>query len=130
MVHGRFCTPNRAVRRQNQCRSAQTAGYVNSSVTLAADLLLQKLSQVKFIFMGKLFSPSELSLPPIIQLEPENLKRMFVGLGSNGQVIGFGIITGITQGRIVVQTDLDSFDSIYLSNIKLSRDRAIDIRTV
>ena len=105
-------------------RLCQFLRYIGSG-SFAAEL-----SQVKFIFMGKLFSPSELSRLPIIQLEPENLKRMFVGLGSNGQVIGFGIITGITQDRIVVQTDLDSFDSIYLSNIKLSRDGAIDIRTV
>lgn len=87
-----------------------------------------ELSQVKFVFMDRLFSPSELSQPPIIQLEPENLKRMFVGLGSKGQVAGFGIITDITPSNVYVRTDVGSFDRVYLSNIKLGRDRAVEIR--
>lgn len=111
--------PERASR-----RLYQFLRYVGRGSTAA------ELSQVKFIFMNRLFSPSELVAPPIVQLEPENLKRMFVGLGSNGQVIGFGIITGITESRMLVHTDVDSFDSVYLSNIRLIRDRAIEIRTV
>ena len=111
--------PERASR-----RLYQFLRYVGSGSTAA------ELSQVKFIFMDRLFSPSELLRAPIVQLEPENLKRMFVGLGSNAQVIGFGIITGITQSRMLVHTDVDSFDSIYLSNIRLSRHRAIEISTV
>jgi polynucleotide 5'-hydroxyl-kinase GRC3/NOL9 len=105
-------------------RRHQFLRYVGSG-SLAAEL-----SQVKFIFMGRLFSSSELSRPPIIQLERENLKRMFVGLGSNSQVIGFGVITGITPSRILVQTNVESFDSVYLSNVRLHRERASEIRTV
>jgi polynucleotide 5'-hydroxyl-kinase GRC3/NOL9 len=86
------------------------------------------LTQVKFVYMDRLFSPSELSRPPIIQLEPENMKRMFIGLGSGGQVVGFGIITGINRHNILVQTDVGSFDSVYLSNIQLNKDRAIETR--
>ena len=85
-------------------------------------------SQFKFVYMDRMFSPQELLRPPIIQLEPENLNRMFVGLGSNSLVAGFGIITGITQSSILVQTDVRSFDSVYLSNIRLGRDRADEIR--
>jgi polynucleotide 5'-hydroxyl-kinase GRC3/NOL9 len=87
-----------------------------------------ELSQVKFVYMDRVFSPSQLSRPPILQLEPENLDRMFVGLGSNGRVVGFGIITDIAKSSILVQTDIGSFDSIYLSNIRLGRDRAAEIR--
>lgn len=87
-----------------------------------------ELSQVKLVYMERLFSPSELFQPPITQLEPENLKRMFVGLGLNGPVVGFGIITGITQRSIHAQTDVDSFDRVYLSNIRLGSDRAVEIR--
>jgi polynucleotide 5'-hydroxyl-kinase GRC3/NOL9 len=105
-------------------RRHQFLRYVGSGSSAAEP------SRVKFIFMGRLFSSSELSRPPIIQLERENLERMFVGLGSSNQVVGFGIITGITQSRIFVQTDVDSFDSIYLSNIRLRTDRASEIRTV
>jgi polynucleotide 5'-hydroxyl-kinase GRC3/NOL9 len=91
-----------------------------------------ELSQVKVVYMDKLFSPSELSLfqPPIEQLEQESMKRMFVGLGSNGIVVGFGIIINVTPGRgvIHVQTDVNSFDTIYLSNIRLSSDSIMEIR--
>ena len=111
--------PERASR-----RLYQFLRYVGSGSTAA------ELSQVKLIFMDRFFSTSELLRPPIVQLEPENLKRMFVGLGLNGQIIGFGIIIGITESRMLVHTDVDSFDSVYLSNIRLSRDRAIEIRTV
>lgn len=86
------------------------------------------LSQVKFVYIDRLFSPSEILRPPILQLKPENLKRMFVGLGSNGRVVGFGIITNIANGRISVQTDVDPFDSVYLSNIRLSRGTVVEIR--
>ncbi|AFU59864.1 GTPase or GTP-binding protein-like protein [Candidatus Nitrososphaera gargensis Ga9.2] len=87
-----------------------------------------ELSRIKFVYMDRLFSPSEILRPPIVQLEPENLKRMFVGLGSAGQIVGFGIITGITPHSIFVQTDVGSFDRIYLGNIRLSRDRAVEVR--
>jgi polynucleotide 5'-hydroxyl-kinase GRC3/NOL9 len=87
-----------------------------------------ELSRVQFVYMGRLFSPSEVSRPPIKQLEPENLKRMFLGLGSNDSVIGFGILTDITKNSMRVETNIDSFDRVYLSNIRLSRDRAVEIR--
>ncbi|MGI0049643.1 MAG: hypothetical protein ACREAW_08880, partial [Nitrososphaera sp.] len=87
-----------------------------------------ELSRIKFVFMDRLFSPAEILRPPIIQLEPENLKRMFVGLGLDGRVVGFGIITGITKDRISVQTDVGSFDSVHLSNIRLGKGRIVEIR--
>lgn len=86
------------------------------------------LIQVKFEYMERLYLPSELTRPPIIHLEPENMKRMFVGLGSNDIVTGFGIVTGLTQDTIQIQTNVDNFDRVYLSNVRLSRDRAVEIR--
>jgi polynucleotide 5'-hydroxyl-kinase GRC3/NOL9 len=89
------------------------------------------LSQVKFNYMNKLFSPSELIHPPIKQLEQENMKGMFVGLGSNKIVTGFGFIKNINAGNnggnIHIQTNISSFDTIYLSNIRLSSDRITEI---
>jgi polynucleotide 5'-hydroxyl-kinase GRC3/NOL9 len=84
-----------------------------------------ELSQISAVYMGNLFSPSELLFrsPPIMQLKQESMKRMFVGLGSKGKVVGFGIIINVTPGSrgiIHVQTDINSFDTIYLSNIRLS----------
>jgi polynucleotide 5'-hydroxyl-kinase GRC3/NOL9 len=94
-------------------------------------LCIRNMSQVKFNYMNKLFSPSDLIQPPIKQLEQENMKGMFVGLGSNGIVTGFGVIkninTGNNSGSIHIQTNINSFDTIYLSNIRLSSDRIMEI---
>jgi polynucleotide 5'-hydroxyl-kinase GRC3/NOL9 len=84
-----------------------------------------KLSQVKFDYMDKLYSPSDLFQPPIKQLEPENMTGMFVGLGSNCIILGFGVIINVSpsNGIVQIQTNINSFDTIYLSNVRLSRDR-------
>jgi polynucleotide 5'-hydroxyl-kinase GRC3/NOL9 len=91
-----------------------------------------ELSQVRTVYMGQLFSSLELSLfqPPMKQLEQENMKRMFVGLGSKGIVEGFGVIMNVSpaRGTFHVQTDINSFDTIYLSNIMLSSDSIMEIR--
>jgi polynucleotide 5'-hydroxyl-kinase GRC3/NOL9 len=89
-----------------------------------------KLSQVKFDYMSKLFSSSDLFQPPIKQLEPENMTGMFAGLGSNGSVLGFGVIINVSPGDgiIQIQTNIDSFDTIYLSNVRLSSDRIMEVQ--
>jgi polynucleotide 5'-hydroxyl-kinase GRC3/NOL9 len=90
-----------------------------------------ELSRVNMVYMGKLFSPSELLFQlPVMQLKQESMKRLFVGLGSNGKVVGFGIIINVTpdRGIIHIQTDINPFDTIYLSNIRLSSDRIMETR--
>ncbi len=88
------------------------------------------LSQVKFDYMNKLFLPSDLFQPHIEQLEPENMTGMFVGLGSNGNVVGFGVITNVSPGNgtLQIQTNISSFDTIHLSNVRLSSDRIMEVR--
>jgi hypothetical protein len=83
--------------------------------------------------MSKLFSSSDLfqqqQPPPIKQLEPENMTGMFVGLGSKGSVSGFGVIINVSPGNgiIQIQTNTNSFDTIYLSNVRLSSDRIMEV---
>lgn len=91
---------------------------------------IAKLSQVKLDYMSKLFSPSDLFQTLIKQLEPENMTGMFVGLGSNGCVLGFGVIINISPGSgiIQIQTNFNSFDTIYLGNVRLSSDRIMEVR--
>jgi polynucleotide 5'-hydroxyl-kinase GRC3/NOL9 len=91
---------------------------------------IANLSQIKFDYMNMLFSSSDLRQPPIKQLEPENMVGMFVGLGSNNTVLGFGIIININpdNGIIHIKTNINSFDNIYLSNIRLSGNRILEAR--
>jgi polynucleotide 5'-hydroxyl-kinase GRC3/NOL9 len=88
------------------------------------------LSRVKFDYMNRLFSPSDLFQLPIKQLEPDNMIGMFVGLGSKGNVIGFGVIISLDSddSNINIQTNINSFDTIYLSNISLSSHRIMELR--
>jgi polynucleotide 5'-hydroxyl-kinase GRC3/NOL9 len=86
------------------------------------------LTQITFLFKDRLFSPSDLARPPILQMASENMNRMFVGLGSGSMLTGFGIITDIAADRIRVQTDVDYIDRIYLSNIRLCSDGPVEIR--
>jgi polynucleotide 5'-hydroxyl-kinase GRC3/NOL9 len=92
---------------------------------------IAKLSQIKFDYMNKVFSPSDLfNQPPTKQLKAENMSGMFVGLGSSNYVIGFGVIINVNLGNdiILIQTNINSFDTIYLSNVRLlGSDRIIEI---
>ena len=90
---------------------------------------ISKLSHIKFDYLNKVFPPSDLfNQPPTKQIETENLRGMFVGLGSNGNVIGFGVIISVNLGNNLIhtQTNINSFDTIYLSNVRLDGDRIME----
>ena len=90
---------------------------------------MAKLSHIKFDYLNKVSSPSDLfNQPPAKQQETENMRGIFVGLGSNGNVIGFGIIINADFGNniINIQTNVNSFDTIYLSNVRLDGDRMME----
>ena len=87
-----------------------------------------ELSRIKFVYADRIFSQIDMARPQIAQLETENMKRMFIGLGSDGTVKGFGIIIGVTRDMIRIQTDIGHFDSVYLGNIRLGSGRHVEIR--
>jgi polynucleotide 5'-kinase involved in rRNA processing len=84
---------------------------------------------MKFVYLNKVLPPSDLfNKQPTMQLDTENLRGMFVGLGSNGNVIGFGVIINVNLRNNIIhmQTNINLFDTIYLSNVKLDGDRIIE----
>lgn len=95
-----------------------------------------KLSNIKFDYMNELFSPTDLlNQPPSKRrLETESMRGMFVGLGSKGSVIGFGVIINVNLGDNIIhtQTNIDSFDTTYLSDLRLGSDddRIMEIRLI
>jgi polynucleotide 5'-kinase involved in rRNA processing len=105
-------------------RLDQFLRYVGNEYTIA------NLLQIKFDYMNTLFSSFDLRQPPLKQLEPENMTGMFVGLGSNCTVMGFGVIINVNPNNSTIhaQTNINSFDTIYLSNIRLSSDRIMEVR--
>jgi len=94
-------------------RQDQFARYVGSG-QLRVDP-----SNIIFIHLDMTYSFQRLQAPTISQLEPENMRQMFVGLGSGGDIIGFGVIADMTRERLTVVTDIRNFDTVYLSDIKL-----------
>jgi polynucleotide 5'-kinase involved in rRNA processing len=53
---------------------------------------------------------------------------MFVGLSSNDNVLGFGVIINVSpdNGILQIQTNINSFDTIHLSNVRLSSDKIME----
>lgn len=97
---------------------------------------IAKLSNIKFDYMNELISPTDLfnQLPSKRRLETESMRGMFVGLGSNGSVMGFGIIINVNLENNIIhtQTNINSFDTTYLSNLRLGGDddRIMEIRLI
>lgn len=93
-----------------------------------------ELSRVKIESAIRLFVHPEQAIfqPTLKELGIESMKNMFVGLGSKGLIVGFGIIIRVAQDRSVLclQSDIDSFDTIYLSNIKVSQDSIARIKPI
>jgi hypothetical protein len=78
------------------------------------------LSDITFVYLGASYSFSELQSVAMPRFQPENMKRMFVGLGSGRNVVGFGVIAEMSRERLAVLTDIESFDTIYASDIRLA----------
>ena len=76
------------------------------------------LAEITFRYLGTSYSASDLISAQT--LECENLRDVFVGLGSHTDVSGFGVIKNVDRRVIDLVTDSDVFDTIYLSNIRLT----------
>ena len=87
--------------------------------------IMFSIKNKKFSLAGRLYDiVLENSL---IHLGPKEfparlLHGMFVGLSSAGNVMGFGVIVRVAYDRITVKTKCTDFDTVSLSNVRLSRD--------
>ena len=57
-----------------------------------------------------------------LRIESEKLVGMFVGLGSNERVAGFGVILKASSSGIFIQSSINNVDKIFLSNSGLNVD--------
>jgi hypothetical protein len=69
--------------------------------------------KVGFLYLGK---------GKDLRIESEKLVGMFVGLGSNERVIGFGVILKASSCGIFIQSSIDKVDKIFLSSSGLNID--------
>lgn len=54
------------------------------------------------------------------KLSPAYLFNMFVGLGKTYNIVGFGILSYVSDRKIGIHTNVSSFDTIHLSKIGIS----------
>jgi polynucleotide 5'-hydroxyl-kinase GRC3/NOL9 len=95
-------------------RQDQFLRFVGDGLASAA------FDQSKFYYLGTRINASQLTGIPLSD-------NLFVGLGSDGNVLGFGVTEAISDNEIVIRTDLHTFDEIHLSNIRLAGEAAEQI---
>ncbi len=97
-------------------RATQLLHYTGDGLTS------KELADIWFVYRNRQYSWDEVTFAT--GLCHADMKGMFVGLGFDGRIAGFGIIQSIEDGRITVKTSLGNFDRIHLSNIFPEKDRS------
>ncbi|MGI0001845.1 MAG: Clp1/GlmU family protein, partial [Nitrososphaeraceae archaeon] len=87
------------------------------------------LGKIKVVFKGLMYHKTFIASGDHLNLVNKYWSKklplarvfnMFVGLGKATNIVGFGIVTSITNQKIEIHTNVDLFDTIYLSNIGIS----------
>ncbi len=112
IVHARSSKEARKSRLDRSCRRRdQFLKFVGRGPAADANL-----NAITFVYMDHVYPTAGQTPPPI---EPENIRKMFVALGAKDQIAGFGLVTDITDQKIKILTDVETFDAVYLSNVRL-----------
>jgi polynucleotide 5'-hydroxyl-kinase GRC3/NOL9 len=108
---------------RNQRRQAQLLRYVSDDYS--SRLLCKELKRVNFVYRGMLFPGRQLmcrsSCLYLINRKDTRVRRwklvnMFVGLGINGNFVGFGVISSASHSKIYIESTARNFNKVYLSN--------------
>jgi polynucleotide 5'-hydroxyl-kinase GRC3/NOL9 len=108
---------------RNQRRQAQLLRYVSDDYS--SRLLCKELKRVNFVYGGMLFPGRQLmcrsSCLYLINRKDTRVRRwklvnMFVGLGINGNFVGFGVISSASHSKIYIESTARNFNKVYLSN--------------
>ena len=123
---------------RKQRRSSQFLRYISGSDRNHATVSI-KMKETAFVYKGKTYQRSRLgrygtlylmNSNNIVRIPRKKLVRMFVGLGLNRNIIGFGIIVNISRHRLYVESDVSKFDKVYLSNSALSEDNPSEFKII
>jgi polynucleotide 5'-hydroxyl-kinase GRC3/NOL9 len=109
---------------RKQRRLTQLLRYVAGNYGSHAIVSI-KTNEITFVYKGKMYHRSQLGRygifylmdrNNIVQIQRKKLVGIFVGLGWNRAVIGFGTIVNISRHRLYIKSHVSEFDEIYLSN--------------
>jgi polynucleotide 5'-hydroxyl-kinase GRC3/NOL9 len=101
--------------------------YIHKNVTIG-------IKSIKIVYRGITYSKivkdkyGLLHLGKYIRIKPWNLQGMFIGLGFNEDIVGFGIIKYASAYKISIQTKIDYFNKVYLSHSGITKDRTLEFR--
>jgi polynucleotide 5'-hydroxyl-kinase GRC3/NOL9 len=121
---------------RKQRRLSQLLRYISEDRG-SHGIISKEIKEAMFVYKGKMYYRARLGRygqlyviernnNSIVRLQRGKLMRMFVGLGSNTNIIGFGIIVDVSRCRIYIKSDVFKFDEIYLSNSGISEDNLLE----
>jgi polynucleotide 5'-hydroxyl-kinase GRC3/NOL9 len=123
---------------RKQRRSSQFLRYISGSDGNNAIVSI-KMKETAFVYKGKTYQRSRLgrygtlylmNSNNIVHIQCKKLVRMFVGLGLNRNIVGFGIIMNISRHSLYVESDVSKFDKVYLSNSAISEDDPSEFKII
>ena len=87
-------------------------------------VIAKELGSTKFVYRGQTYSGMWIDGYGFSRLNkrntlPAKLRRpegMFVGLGLNSQIVGFGLILNASRHELTIQSSVNDFNKIHLSN--------------
>jgi polynucleotide 5'-hydroxyl-kinase GRC3/NOL9 len=122
---------------RKQRRSSQFLRYISGSDGNNAIVSI-KMKETAFVYKGKTYQRSRLgrygtlylmNSNNIVHIQCKKLVRMFVGLGLNRNIVGFGIMN-ISRHSLYVESDVYKFDKVYLSNSAISEDDPSEFKII
>ena len=123
---------------RKQRRSSQFLRYISGSDGNNAIVSI-KMKETAFVYKGKTYQRSRLgrygtlylmNSNNIVHIQCKKFVRMFVGLGLNRNIVGFGIIMNISRHSLYVESDVSKFDKVYLSNSAISEDDPSEFKII
>jgi polynucleotide 5'-hydroxyl-kinase GRC3/NOL9 len=123
---------------RKQRRLSQLLRYISEGYGSHAIISIE-IKETIFVYKGKMYYRAQagrygnlylIDRNNIVRIRRRKLVRMFVGLGSNGNIIGFGIIVEVSRRRLYIKSDVVKFDNIYLSNSGVSEGNPSEFRII
>jgi polynucleotide 5'-hydroxyl-kinase GRC3/NOL9 len=122
---------------RNQRRLDQFFRYINGkNNNNNHKIVTVGIKRIKIVYRGITYSKilkdrnGLLQLGKYFQIKPWNLQNMFIGLGHQDDIVGFGIIKYASVHKISIQTGIDHFNKIYLSHSGIIKDRHLEFKII
>jgi polynucleotide 5'-hydroxyl-kinase GRC3/NOL9 len=99
-------------------------------------VIAKELSYTKFVYRGQTYSGMWIDRNGFSRLNksktlPVKLRRpegMFVGLGMNKEIVGFGLVLNASRHQLAIQSSANDFNKIHLSNSGICKKDSTGIR--